>query len=69
VVNGVDVLAQDMFDRLGTDKLGLGSDGKGMKVHLIDDWYGYHLLMGEVHCGTNPDAPPNPAWKWWTVAH
>ncbi len=69
IVNGADVFAKDLQDRLGTDKLGLGSDGKGMKVHLIDDWYGYHLLMGEVHCGTNPEMPPSPKLTWWKVVH
>ncbi|MFB0864187.1 protein-arginine deiminase family protein [Paenibacillus oleatilyticus] len=22
-------------------------------VKLIDDWYSYHEMLGEVHCGTN----------------
>jgi len=68
-VGGVDVWAKDLQDRLGSDALQLGSDGKGLKVRLVDDWYGYHLLMGEVHCGTNPEMPPSPKIKWWTVEH
>jgi protein-arginine deiminase len=36
----------------------------GVTVDFIEDWDGYHLGVGEVHCGTNstrkvPDA------KWW----
>ena len=69
IVGGADVFAKDLQDRLGTDKLGLGSDGKGMKVHLIDDWYGYHLNMGEVHCGTNPEQPPSAKLAWWKIVH
>lgn len=69
IVDGKDVFAQDLLDRLGTAVNALGHDGNGLKVHLIDDYYGYHLLMGEVHCGTNPEGPPNPKLKWWTVSH
>jgi hypothetical protein len=47
----------------------MGADGKGMKVNFIDNWYGYHINMGEVHCGTNPEMAPNPALKPWTIKH
>lgn len=67
IVNNVDVFAKDLEDRVGGPVNALGSDGKGMKVKFINDWYGYHLLMGEVHCGTNPEGPPNPKLKWWTM--
>ena len=67
-IKGVDVFEQDLLDRVASPLNALGSDGKGMKVRFVNDWYGYHLLMGEVHCGTNPEQPPNPKLKWWTVA-
>ncbi|UUA07257.1 MULTISPECIES: protein-arginine deiminase domain-containing protein [Streptomyces] len=34
----------------------------GMKVSYIDDWYTYHLGMGEVHCGTNTLREASGAW-------
>ena len=36
-------------------------------VHLIDDYMSYHVAMGEVHCGTNPEGPPTPGSTWWTI--
>ncbi|MFJ9822515.1 protein-arginine deiminase domain-containing protein [Streptomyces sp. NPDC101151] len=37
----------------------------GLKVSYIDDWYTYHLGMGEVHCGTNTLRDVSAAW-WQT---
>jgi protein-arginine deiminase len=38
----------------------------GLTVEFIDDWREYHLINGEVHCGTNTLRKPVPAkWKWW----
>ncbi|WP_461097167.1 protein-arginine deiminase domain-containing protein [Streptomyces bullii] len=34
----------------------------GVKVSYIDDWYTYHLGMGEVHCGTNTLRDASAAW-------
>ncbi|WP_234329608.1 protein-arginine deiminase domain-containing protein [Streptomyces viridochromogenes] len=34
----------------------------GLKVSYIDDWYTYHLGMGEVHCGTNTLRDGSAAW-------
>jgi protein-arginine deiminase len=34
----------------------------GMKVSYIDDWYTYHLGMGEVHCGTNTLRDTSAPW-------
>ncbi|WP_228973087.1 protein-arginine deiminase domain-containing protein [Streptomyces sp. DH12] len=34
----------------------------GMRVSYIDDWYTYHLGMGEVHCGTNTLRSTSDAW-------
>lgn len=35
---------------------------EGLKVSYIDDWYTYHLGMGEVHCGTNTLREATDAW-------
>ncbi|GAA4557209.1 hypothetical protein GCM10023097_63790 [Streptomyces collinus] len=34
----------------------------GLKVSYIDDWYTYHLGMGEVHCGTNTLRDATAPW-------
>ncbi|NBM20906.1 protein-arginine deiminase domain-containing protein [Streptomyces sp. GC420] len=34
----------------------------GMKVSYVDDWYTYHLGMGEIHCGTNTLRDASAAW-------
>ena len=34
------------------------------KVKFVEDWYSYHELSGEVHCGTNCLREP-PAVNWW----
>ncbi|MCK8438590.1 hypothetical protein G3I77_38065 [Streptomyces sp. D2-8] len=34
----------------------------GLNVSNIDDWYTYHLGMGEVHCGTNTLRDATAAW-------
>ena len=33
-------------------------------LDFVDDWYTYHVSMGEVHCGTNVQRTPTP--DWWT---
>jgi len=38
----------------------------GITCHFIDDWYSYHLLLGEVHCGTNTLRRPF-AFPWWNM--
>ncbi len=57
VVKGIDLFEENL--KLKLEKLGL-------TVKFIDDWYDYHVHLGEVHCGTNTLRKPNPAkWKWW----
>jgi protein-arginine deiminase len=34
---------------------------------FVDDWYTYHLSMGEVHCGTNVLRTPDPGAQWWAT--
>ncbi|NXI37310.1 PADI1 deiminase, partial [Galbula dea] len=36
----------------------------GLTCTFIDDYYSYHVLSGEVHCGTNVRRKPF-AFKWW----
>ncbi|EYF00959.1 protein-arginine deiminase family protein [Chondromyces apiculatus] len=36
----------------------------GITLHWIDNWSLYHLLSGEVHCGTNTTRAI-PAFNWW----
>ncbi|MFF8937881.1 protein-arginine deiminase domain-containing protein [Streptomyces paradoxus] len=40
----------------------------GLKVSYIDDWYTYHLGMGEVHCGTNTLRDATAMWWQRPVA-
>ncbi|MBP0640080.1 protein-arginine deiminase family protein [Cupriavidus sp. AcVe19-6a] len=37
------------------------------RVTFIDDWYSYHEMSGEVHCGTNAQRKPFAASRWWHV--
>lgn len=37
--------------------------GAGMKISYVDDWYTYHLGMGEIHCGTN--TLRDASGLWW----
>ena len=67
-VSGVDIFRKDLEDRLGTDVNGLGKEGTGMSVFFTDDWDWYHRLLGEVHCGTNQEGPPQANVKWWEAA-
>ncbi|MEU0219930.1 protein-arginine deiminase family protein, partial [Streptomyces sp. NPDC006265] len=41
----------------------------GLKVTYIDDWYTYHLGMGEVHCGTHTLRDATAAWWQRPVAN
>ena len=36
----------------------------GLVCHFIDDWSSYHVLSGEIHCGTNTLRRPFDI-KWW----
>ena len=37
-----------------------------LEPHYLDDWYTYHLGLGEIHCGTN--VRRKPMGQWWTEA-
>ncbi|NXQ36159.1 PADI1 deiminase, partial [Alaudala cheleensis] len=38
----------------------------GLSCTFIDDFFSYHVLLGEIHCGTNVRRKPF-AFKWWHV--
>jgi protein-arginine deiminase len=58
VVKGIDLFEENMRWKLKKQL--------GLTVKFIDDWYEYHVINGEVHCGTNTLRKPVPAkWKWW----
>ncbi|TRZ25181.1 hypothetical protein HGM15179_001867 [Zosterops borbonicus] len=38
----------------------------GLSCTFIDDFFSYHVLSGDVHCGTNVRRKPF-AFKWWDV--
>lgn len=37
------------------------------RVTFIDDWYSYHEMSGEVHCGTNALRRPFAVSRWWNT--
>ena len=39
---------------------------EGLELHFVDNWYVYHLGLGEVHCGTN--VRRTPTGDWWELA-
>jgi hypothetical protein len=53
----------DLFEAYASSVL----TGLGLTVHFIDDWNGYHLNEGEVHCATNAQRSPaeNSSMQWW----
>jgi len=55
VVGGVDLFQQAIESDLRA---------LGLALHFIDDWYEYHILQGEVHCGTNTLRSPSRT-RWW----
>ncbi|CAH1247498.1 PADI2 [Branchiostoma lanceolatum] len=38
----------------------------GLTCHFVNDWDSYHLLLGEVHCGSNTRRKPFD-FKWWNM--
>ena len=57
VVGGLDLFEQDLRTKLTP---------MGLSLKFIDDWFEYHVNLGEVHCATNTLRRPDPAkWKWW----
>ncbi|XP_019620885.1 PREDICTED: protein-arginine deiminase type-2-like [Branchiostoma belcheri] len=38
----------------------------GLDCSFLDDWYNYHVMLGEVHCGTQTRRQPFD-FKWWEM--
>ncbi|NVB36323.1 hypothetical protein G6O69_00670 [Pseudenhygromyxa sp. WMMC2535] len=38
------------------------------EIHHVDDWYTYHVYIGEVHCGSNVSRTPTDDW-WQDGMH
>nr|WP_229698817.1 protein-arginine deiminase domain-containing protein [Wenjunlia tyrosinilytica] len=54
VINGKDIFTQ---------AVNRAYSKAGFTVSYIDDWYTYHIGMGEVHCGTN--TLRDTSQPWW----
>ncbi len=39
-----------------------------LQLHFVDNWFVYHMGLGEVHCGTNELRTPQSGW-WQDAAH
>ena len=55
IVAGKDLFEEDIKSKLVA---------LGLTVKFLDDWSEYHVMNGEVHCGTNTLRAPTMA-KWW----
>jgi protein-arginine deiminase len=44
--NGYDLFERDLVTKLQ-------QAGINLRCIFIDDWYDYHVVSGEIHCGTN----------------
>ncbi|MCB9778486.1 MAG: hypothetical protein H6742_07985 [Alphaproteobacteria bacterium] len=53
-----DPIAQSFVDAM-PDELGIA---------FLDDWEVYHLMLGEVHCGSNVVRTPDDSKSWWQDA-
>jgi len=60
--HGPEQAAQDLFELDITNKLAT----LGLTTYYVEDWYSYHIALGEVHCGSNVLRTP-PAPEWWTT--
>ena len=58
VAGGTDLIEEEVRSLLAP--LGYSAG----QLHFVDDYDTYHLLLGEVHCGTNTKRRPH-ATPWW----
>lgn len=64
----------DMFEQWLRQEILARLGAAAPALHFVDDWYSYHYLLGEVHCGTNTRRGPinRPQWlrsnaaRWWS---
>eukprot|EP00058_Branchiostoma_floridae_P001769 XP_002587257.1 hypothetical protein BRAFLDRAFT_61678 [Branchiostoma floridae] len=57
IINGTCALEQHVTSLL---------EPLGLSCEFLDDWYSYHVFLGEVHCGTQTRRQPS-AFKWWEM--
>ena len=57
--HGPVVAGVDQFEKAFQDAL------PGRRTLFIEDWYSYHEMLGEVHCGTNTLRYPPEGMPWW----
>ena len=50
------------FEAVASERL----EPLGLTCHYVDTYAGYHLALGEVHCGTNVVREPMSA-NWWDI--
>lgn len=55
VIDGKDIFKAALEQELAT---------VGVRTHWVEDWDGYHVNIGEVHCGSNT-LRAIPAKTWW----
>lgn len=58
VLNGVDQFEEDVRKKL--TPLGYTTS----QIRFVDDFNSYHILDGEIHCGTNSKRKPHTT-AWW----
>lgn len=58
MVEGEDVYRAQLEDALAVH---------GVEVAWVEDWNTYHIMDGEVHCGSNVVRRVNPNDRWWEV--
>ena len=54
-VDGTDIWQQATLDAVA---------GLGLETHFVDVYYGYHVLTGAIHCGTNVEHAGSTT-PWW----
>ncbi|MBM4358379.1 MAG: protein-arginine deiminase [Deltaproteobacteria bacterium] len=55
-INGVDIFESQLTKAL---------EPHSVKARFIEDWYLYHILDGEVHCGSNATRVVPATVNWW----
>ncbi len=59
--HGPVILGKDVFKTYVEDALA----DRNVTVHWVEDWYLYHILDGEVHCGSNTKRVVPSTHRWW----
>ena len=59
--HGPYIQGEDIFKAMVENTLA----ANGVTVHWVEDWYLYHILDGEVHCGSNTKRVVPDTHRWW----